>query len=72
MNGVLGLSYEQFADFSLALGIGGLMLFMVYIMYRLARESSAGRFGTVIIFISLGLGLIGFIIKTIIQLTFNV
>jgi len=72
MNGVFGFSYEQFADFSLILGIGGLMSFMVFIMYCLARESRAGRFGTVIIFISLGLGLIGLIAKTVIQLTIDV
>ncbi len=72
MKGVFGLSYEQFADLSLTLGIGGLILFMIYIMYRLARESRAGRFGTIMIFISLGLGLVGFLIKSIIQLSLDV
>ncbi len=72
MNGIAGLSYEQFADISLTLGIGGLMAFMIYIMYRLARESKAGRFGTLVIFVSLGLGLVGLIAKTIIQLTLDV
>ena len=60
MKGLFGLSYEQFADLSLTLGIGGLILFMVFIMYRLSTESGAGRFGTIMIFISLGLGLVGF------------
>ncbi len=72
MKGVFGLSYEQFADLSLTLGIGGLILFMIYIMYRLARESRAGRFGTIMIFISLGLGLVGFLIKSLIQLSLDV
>ena len=64
MKGVFGLSYEQFASLSLALGIGGLMLFMAYIMYRLARESRAGRFGSIMIFVTLGLGLVDFIATT--------
>lgn len=72
MNGVLGLSYQQFEDLSLTLGVGGLMLFMAFIMYRLASESGAGRFGTIMIFVSLGLGLIGFIVKTIIQLAIDI
>ena len=72
MNGVLGLSYEQFTNLSLTLGVGGLMAFMVYTMFRLARESGAGRFGTLIIFISLGLGLVGFMVKSIIQLSIDV
>ncbi len=72
MEGILGLSYEQFAEYSLNLGIGSLIFFMVFIMYRLARESRAGQFGTIMIFISLGLGLIGFMVKAIIQLTLNI
>ena len=72
MNGILGLSHEQFEALSLNLGIGGLMLFMVFIMYRLARESGAGRFGTFIIAISLGLGLLGFVVKSIIQISLDI
>ena len=71
MNGIAGLSYEQFENLSLILGIGGLMAFMVFIMYRLARESKAGRFGTLVIFASLGLGLVGLIAKKIIELTID-
>jgi len=71
MNGLPALDYEQFENYSLILGIGGLMLYMAYIMNRLAKESSAGRLGTIVIFASLGPGIIGFIVKTIIQLSFD-
>ena len=71
MNGIFGLDYDQFASFSLALGIGGLVLYMAFIMHRLARESRAGRFGSFVIFASLGLGLVGFIARTLIQLTID-
>ena len=41
---------------------------MIYIMYKLARESGAGRFGSVMIFLTLGLGIVGFAAKSVIQL----
>ena len=66
------MSIEQFESVSLTLGIGGLMLYMVYIMYRLAQESGAGRFGTLMIFLGLGLGLAGFAAKSVIQLVIQV
>ncbi len=72
MNGIAGLSYEQFTEISLALGIGGLMAFMIFIMYRLARESKAGGFGTLVIFVSLGLGLLGLVAKKIIEFTLDI
>jgi hypothetical protein len=66
------MSIETFENWSLTLGIGGLMLYMVYIMYKLAQESGAGRFGTAIIFVTLGLGIIGFAAKSVIQLVIRV
>lgn len=66
------MSIETFESLSLTLGIGGLMLYMVFIMYKLAKESGAGRYGTAMIFISLGLGLAGFAAKSVIQLVIQV
>lgn len=54
--------------FGLYLGIGGLILWMCYIMYKLAQESGAGKTGTVVIFAVLGLGIFGFAVKGVIQL----
>jgi len=59
------MSFELFEEYSLVLGIGGLILFMVFIVWNLAKESKAGRFGTFILFIALGLGLLGFLFKTV-------
>ncbi|SHE55661.1 Protein of unknown function [Microbulbifer donghaiensis] len=59
------MSFEQFEEYSLLLGVGGLILFMAFIVWNLAKESKAGRFGTFILFIALGLGLLGFLIKTV-------
>ncbi|MCG7598545.1 DUF2788 domain-containing protein [Halomonas sp. McH1-25] len=46
--------------------IGGLILFMCFIIWDLARKSNAGKFGTLILFIALGAGMLGFVIKTVI------
>ena len=59
------MDIETFESWSMILGVGGLIAFMTFIMWDLAKESKAGRFGTFILFIALGLGLLGFIIKTV-------
>ena len=46
--------------------IGALILFMGYIVYDLAKQSKAGRYGTFVLFGALGLGVLGFLIKTVI------
>jgi len=61
------MSIQQFESISLFLGIGGLMAYMVFIMFRLAKESNAGRFGAFVIFGALGLGIVGFAAKSVIQ-----
>ena len=66
------MSIELFEQISLVVGVGGLMLYMGYVMYRLATDSGAGRFGAAMIFLSLGLGLVGFVAKSVIQLAIEV
>lgn len=63
---------ELFEEISLFLGVGGLVLYMLYVMYRLSVESGAGHFGTLVIFLSLGLGIAGFATKSVIQLLIEV
>lgn len=45
--------------------IGALVLFMAFIVYDLSKQSKAGKFGTFILFSALGLGVVGFLIKTV-------
>ena len=42
-----------------------LILFMGFIIYDLAKKSNAGKFGTIMLFVILGLGCLGFIMKAI-------
>jgi hypothetical protein len=46
--------------------IGGLILFMGFIIWDLAKKSNAGRFGTLMLFIVLGAGVLGYILKVVI------
>ena len=59
------MTEEEFVAIALPICLVGLMLYMFYIMYKLASESKAGKFGTVMIFVGLGLGLFGFIAKEV-------
>lgn len=59
------MSVEEFESIALVAGVGGLIAFMVFIMWDLAKKSNAGKFGTFILFTALGLGLLGFVIKTV-------
>jgi hypothetical protein len=43
------------------------MLYMLFIIGQLAWESKAGKFGTFIIFLGLGFGMVGFVAKYMIQ-----
>ncbi len=59
------MTVKQFESISLYLGVGGLILFMLFIVWDLAKTSKAGKFGTIVLFSALGLGLVGFIVKTV-------
>ena len=61
------MTEEQFAQFGLTFGVSGFMLYMLFIIYQLARESKAGKFGTFVIFLGLAFGMVGFIAKGVIQ-----
>lgn len=64
---MFGFTEEQIAGFGLTFGVGAFMLYMVFIIGQLAWESKAGKFGTFVLFLALGLGLFGFAVKFVIQ-----
>jgi hypothetical protein len=64
---MFGYTEEQIAWFGLTFGVTAFMLYMVFIILQLARESRAGRFGTFVLFLGLGVGLIGFAAKGLIK-----
>jgi hypothetical protein len=62
-----GYTEAEIAQFGLTFGITAFMLYMVFIILQLARESKAGRFGTFVLLLGLGFGLVGFAAKGIIK-----
>lgn len=64
---IFGYTEQQIAHFFLTYGVGAFILFMVFIILQLARESKAGKFGTFVIFLGLGVGFIGYLAKIVIQ-----
>ncbi|MFW5825762.1 MAG: DUF2788 domain-containing protein [Marinobacter sp.] len=54
-----------FAEIALYLCLTGLIVWMGFIVWDLAKKSRAGRFGTIALFTVLGAGVLGFIIKTV-------
>ena len=64
---MFGYTEQQIAQFGLSYGVGAFKLYMVFIILQLARESRAGRFGTFILLLGLGFGLVGFLAKGLIK-----
>jgi hypothetical protein len=69
---MFGYTEEQIAQFGLSFGVGAFMLYMLFIILQLARESKAGRFGTFVLLIGLGFGLVGFAAKGVLKYFINV
>jgi hypothetical protein len=68
MEGTLfGYTEAQIAQFGLTFGVGAFILYMLFIVLNLARESRAGRFGTFVLFMVLSFGMLGFLAKNLIQ-----
>jgi hypothetical protein len=63
---VHGFTEEQIAEFGLTFGLTGFILFMLFIIWDLARKSRAGRLGTFVLFFVLAFGMFGFVAKNII------
>ena len=57
---------EWLTEYGVTLGVGALILFMLFIVWDLAKRSNAGRFGTLILYIGLAMGIAGFLMKIII------
>ena len=64
---LFGMTEAQFSEFAVRWGTIGLMVFMGFIVWELAKRSDAGKTGTKVLFLVLGLGCASFIAKTIIE-----
>ena len=64
---MMDFTEEQIAWFGLTFGVTAFMLYMVFIIFQLARESKAGRCGTLLTLVGLGFGLLGYVAKFVIK-----
>ncbi|MGY0219115.1 DUF2788 domain-containing protein [Endozoicomonadaceae bacterium StTr2] len=60
------MDVEEFETLMLQIFVPGLILFMAFIVYDLARKSKAGKFGTFVLFGTLCLGVLAFVIKSVV------
>jgi hypothetical protein len=63
----MGFTEAQITDFGMTFGLGTLIVLMLVIVAKLAWDCRAGKFGTFILFVGLGLGIFGFLAKYVIQ-----
>ena len=62
------MSEAEFATWAVRLGVGGLVAFMFFIVFQLAHESKAGKYGLMVMMIALMMGVVGFGIKLAVEL----
>lgn len=55
-----------FEEWMMIILVSVLIGFMGFIVWDLAKKSNAGRFGTLILFFVLGLGVMAFVIKSVV------
>ncbi|MDU7557165.1 MULTISPECIES: DUF2788 domain-containing protein [unclassified Pseudomonas] len=55
-----------FEEWMMTILVSVLILFMGFIVWDLAKKSKAGRFGSMILFFVLGLGVAAFVIKSVV------
>lgn len=59
------MSVEQFETWSMYICTGGLIVFMFFIIWDLAKKSKAGKIGTIVLFGVLGMALMVFVLKEV-------
>jgi hypothetical protein len=64
---VFGLTEQQISEIGLTWGLGAFIALMLFIIWKVARESKAGRFGSFVLFFVLAFGVFGFLVKQVIQ-----
>jgi hypothetical protein len=59
------MNEAMFSQIAMIVFLSGLIGWMGFIVWDLAKKSKAGKFGTLALFTVLGSGVVGFIVKTV-------
>ena len=54
-------------EYGLPVMLAAFMLYMAFIVYRLAKDSNAGKWGMFVLYLGLAVGLLGFALKFVIK-----
>jgi hypothetical protein len=57
------MSDEMLTRLGMGIGVPIILAFLFFIIWDLAKQSKAGRLGTIMMFLALGGGFIGYMIK---------
>lgn len=66
------MTEAEFSELAVSILVPGLIGYMLFIIWKLARTSNAGKFGMAMLFLVLGLGIVGFAAKQVIKVVLNV
>ena len=61
------MTEAEFSSIALKICLTGLILYMLWIIYNVGKESGAGRYGMMILFIALGAGFVSFVAKGVLK-----
>ena len=64
---MFGFTEEQISQFGLTWGLGLMIVFMLFIIWDLAKGSKAGKLGTFVLFFVLAFGILSFVAKSVIK-----
>ena len=64
---MFGFTEAEISEFGVTYGLGGMILYMLFIIGELAWRSKAGKVGTFALFFVLAFGIFGFVIKNILE-----
>ena len=65
------MTEAEFSAIALKICLTGLIGYMLWIIYNMGKDSGAGRYGMMILFIALGAGFFSFIMKGVLQYYFS-
>lgn len=69
---LFGFTEEQVAGFGMTVGLGAFVAYMLFIVFNLAKQSNAGKVGTIVLLLVLALGMAGFLAKAVIQMLIDI